>query len=118
LKEAHWKLAEVEKELRAQIETARRHLPRIPHLSSHMGATRFDPSLVALEEKLAKEYNSELDYRALGLKRTGGWTEAKSPEERIRQFIKTLEALQPGAARCASCLPIAKNSFAVWARGL
>lgn len=93
---SQWKLAEVEKELRAQIETARRHLPRISHLSSHMGATRTDPSLIALEEKLAKEYNLELDARALGLKSMQGWTHAKSPAERIQQFINGLEALQPG----------------------
>jgi predicted glycoside hydrolase/deacetylase ChbG (UPF0249 family) len=51
------KLEEVERELRAQIETAQRHLgKRVSHISSHMLAAAATPELKALTERLSKEY--------------------------------------------------------------
>lgn len=96
LKKSSWKIEEVEQELRAQIEMARRHVPRISHLSSHMGATGFDPSLVALEKKLAQEYSLELDWKAGGFKSLRGWATGKTAGERIAEFAHNLESLQPG----------------------
>ena len=43
LTENDWSLQEIEREFRAQIETAMRHVPRISHVSGHMNSTGFDP---------------------------------------------------------------------------
>lgn len=96
LKESAWKLAEVEAELRAQIETAIRHLPRISHLSAHMGFTSLDPSLAALVKQLAREYRLDTESGSQPLKRFPGWGKARTAEERIAQFVKHLEGLEPG----------------------
>src|SRR5512133_1837522 len=45
LQESAWKLAEIEKELRAQIEIALRNVPRITHMGSHMGFEGLDPRI-------------------------------------------------------------------------
>src|SRR4051812_33077374 len=51
------KLDEVERELRAQIEMARRHFgARLTHVSSHMFASRATPTLDSLTRRLAREY--------------------------------------------------------------
>jgi predicted glycoside hydrolase/deacetylase ChbG (UPF0249 family) len=41
LKDHDWKLEDVEKEFRAQIELAVKRLPNVSHLSGHMGALQF-----------------------------------------------------------------------------
>jgi chitin disaccharide deacetylase len=96
LRESSWTLAEVEAELRAQIETALRHLPRISHLSAHMGFTGLDPSVAALVRTLAKEYNLEAETEGEPLKRFPGWGRTRSATERIAHFVKTLDSLEPG----------------------
>ena len=55
LQESAWTLADVERELRAQIETALRHVPRVSHLSSHMGFESIDSRIAELVEKLRKD---------------------------------------------------------------
>jgi chitin disaccharide deacetylase len=62
IQKAKWKLDEVEKELRAQIETALRHIPRISHLDCHMGCSGLDPSMAMVEKKLAQEYHLEMHW--------------------------------------------------------
>lgn len=96
LKESTWNLAEVEAELRAQIETAIRHLPRISHLSAHMGFTSLDPSVATLVKQLASEYHLDTESGSQPLKRFPGWGKARTAEERVAGFIKNLEALEPG----------------------
>lgn len=54
--ENDWKIEEIEKEFRAQIETAIRNVPHITHLSSHMGCTTLSNEVAALVDQLAKEY--------------------------------------------------------------
>ncbi len=96
LKESAWKLAEVEAELRAQIETAIRHLPRISHLSAHMGFTSLDPAVAALVNQLAREYRLKTESGSQPLKRFPGWGKARTAEARIAQFVQNLETLEPG----------------------
>ena len=89
------KLEEVEKELRAQIETARRHLgDRVTHVSTHMGTATATPPLRVLTQKLAAEYN--LRTEGVNLKRAGGFGSSKSPEGREDALVKLLENLAPG----------------------
>ena len=61
------KLDEVERELRAQIEVARRHLgpDRVTHLSAHMGAATATPEIKAVFDALAKEYKLRTEIRDL-----------------------------------------------------
>jgi len=47
LKEQKWKLDEIERELRAQIELTRREVPHLSHLSDHMGFQSLGPDVVA-----------------------------------------------------------------------
>lgn len=96
LRESSWILAEIETELRAQIETALRHLPRVSHLSAHMGFTSLDPSIAALVQTLAREYNLETETGNEPLKRFPGWGRTRSAPERIAHFVRTLESLEPG----------------------
>jgi predicted glycoside hydrolase/deacetylase ChbG (UPF0249 family) len=96
LEKSRWKLDQAEKELQAQIEAALQHVPRITHLGCHMGCTSLDPSLATLENKLAKQYHLDLDLEAAGVKHFPGWTGVRTAEERIHQFVRNLEALEPG----------------------
>jgi len=83
---ADWKLEDIEKELRAQIELVKKNLPQVSHISAHMGFNRMDPQVTELVERLAKEYRlaSENDVK---LTRFNGWNNAKTSEEAINQFI-------------------------------
>ena len=95
ISEAKWKIEEVEKELRAQIELALRQVPQVSHLSNHMGFTGLDPKLMELIEKLAKEY--KLGSERNNLKYFQGWGRDVKPEERIEKFCENLEKLEPGS---------------------
>jgi hypothetical protein len=89
------RLDEVERELRAQIETARRHLPRISHLSDHMGAAESTPELHALVVRLAKEYHLRLEDELL--RGAPGFSGSrKTPAETEAGLVKVLEELTPG----------------------
>src|SRR5689334_19547992 len=60
--EANPDLGEVERELRAQIETARRHLgAQVTHVSSHMLTSRATPALDSLTRRLAREYGLRME---------------------------------------------------------
>jgi predicted glycoside hydrolase/deacetylase ChbG (UPF0249 family) len=50
--ESGWRIDEVEKELRAQIELAKKMIPQVSHLSSHMNTPTATPQLGALCEDL------------------------------------------------------------------
>jgi hypothetical protein len=94
--QSNFKLEEVERELRAQITLAMKHLPgRISHLSTHMGTATATPELRAITEKLAKEFNLRME--SPHLKRAGRWSGPfLSPEQKEQGLIKLLEDLQPG----------------------
>ncbi|HET6557070.1 MAG TPA: polysaccharide deacetylase family protein [Prolixibacteraceae bacterium] len=91
-----YKMEEVEAELRKQIEMAKRHIPNVTHISSHMGAADCKPELKALVKKLAKEYN--LIYETQGLTRIPdfGWDKATSKDDKKDAFIRMLKSLKPG----------------------
>jgi len=94
--EAKWDIAEIERELRAQIELAKKRIPQVSHLSSHMGFTGLDPKLRELYTKLAKEYNLNIepqDYKVSGLK---GFKKGETIDEQIDNFIAAINDLQPG----------------------
>jgi predicted glycoside hydrolase/deacetylase ChbG (UPF0249 family) len=94
IQESDWKLDEIEQELRAQIEVSLKHVPHISHLSTHMGFNGLDPKIAELVDKLAKEYN--LDVNMEGVGRFRGWNRDDAYEERIDKFCENLEKLTPG----------------------
>jgi hypothetical protein len=93
--EAGPKLEEVEAELRAQIEMARRHIENVTHVSAHMGTAVSTPEMRSLVERLCEEYG--LLYRDESLRPVRGFGGSqKSAEEKERDLVKVLEDLQPG----------------------
>jgi chitin disaccharide deacetylase len=96
VKENPWKLEDIEKEFRAQIELALKKMPRISHVSAHMGCSRIDESVVALTKRLVREYNIGIDMEALGVKGIGYDGPHKTLEEKIQSFTKMLDKLEPG----------------------
>ncbi|MBN1805216.1 MAG: polysaccharide deacetylase family protein [Sedimentisphaerales bacterium] len=96
LKEADWKIEEIEQEMRAQIELARRKVPHVSHLSNHMGCAGWDPKIREVYTRLAKEYNLDISPNEYGVKGFVGWGSAKTAEERVKKFIENLEGLKQG----------------------
>jgi predicted glycoside hydrolase/deacetylase ChbG (UPF0249 family) len=96
LRGADWKIEEIEKEVRAQIELGVRKVPRVSHLSFHMGCSSWDPKVKDLCTKLAKEYKLDISPSEYGVKGVRGFGGAKTTKERIRRFIEILEGLKPG----------------------
>lgn len=91
-----WKIEDVERELRAQIEMALKHIPRISHLSSHMGCTNLSPEVKALTKKLAAEYKIPVDPELFGLTGIGYQGAKQTANEKIESFIRMLNKLEPG----------------------
>lgn len=94
--DANPKPEEVERELRAQIETAIRHLgKRVTHVSSHMGAATATPELRSITARLAKEYGLRMEIT--GMKFAGGFGNSTfTPEQRERALLDLIEKLEPG----------------------
>jgi predicted glycoside hydrolase/deacetylase ChbG (UPF0249 family) len=93
--ECGWKIDEVEKELRAQIELAQKMIPQVSHLSSHMNTPTATPQLNALVQKLAKEY--KLPVETPGAQYLPWTADSKaSAEQREAALVKALEAVGPG----------------------
>lgn len=96
LLEHDWKLEDVEREFRAQIELALKKLPHISHITAHMGSYEMSPEVKAITKKLAKEYNIDIDpadYKAIKMKYAGP---KETSEEKVQSFIKMLESLKSG----------------------
>ena len=96
IQETAWKLKDIEKELRAQIELALEHVPQISHLSTHMGFTSLDPKIKQLVENLAEEYGLAIEINGDPPKRFPGWEDARTLQQRIDYFAWNLERLEPG----------------------
>lgn len=96
LSEHSWKIEEVEKELRAQIELALKKIPRVSHISSHMGCYNLSPELSALAKKLAIEYKINIDPKDTGVNGVGYIGPKETKAEKITAFIKMLESLKAG----------------------
>lgn len=93
-----FKLEDIEAELRAQIELLKKHVPRVSHISGHMGCTMFTPEVKSLVRKVAKEYNLPVvDSDAVheyGIQYV--WIDGrnKNSDERSDAFIKLLNTLE------------------------
>lgn len=96
LKHADWKIEEVEKELRAQIELGKRKVPRVSHLSFHMGCDSWDPKVKELCDKLAKEYDLYVMPPEADVRSFGGFGDVKTASKRIDKFVERLRELNSG----------------------
>ena len=96
IKEAAWKLDEIERELRAQLDAARRHLPQATYTWYHMGFTSLDPTVRDLAARLTKEYGL-VQPMDLGIKSIGRIYESKdSGAVKADKLAARLETLEPG----------------------
>jgi predicted glycoside hydrolase/deacetylase ChbG (UPF0249 family) len=93
--ECGWKIEEVEKELRAQIELAKKMIPQVSHLSSHMGTPTATPQLNALVQKLAQEYKLPIETPGAQYVRWAADSKATA-EQREAALVKALEEQKPG----------------------
>jgi len=96
ISENHWKIEEIEKEFRAQIELALKKIPRISHISSHMNCTGITDEVKTVTKKLAKEYKIDIDpqdYHVLYARYEGP---SRTAEEKIQSFITMLNKLEAG----------------------
>ena len=92
-----WKPAEVEAELRAQIERCLRALPHASHLSFHMGGAGVDQRIGALYDALAGEYGLEVDLSAFGRFRGFGEDGGRlSAAQKTEALCARLGRLGPG----------------------
>lgn len=96
IRENKWKIEDIEKEMRAQIELAIKKIPRISHISAHMGCTDLNDTVRALTARMVKEYNIHIDLKALGVKGISYDGPHKTSEEKIQSFINMLNKLESG----------------------
>ena len=67
--ENDWKLADIEKEFRAQIELAMRKIPRISHLSGHMGCTSLNDEV----KRAGQEISAGVSHPSIRRETWRGW---------------------------------------------
>lgn len=96
ISENQWKIEDIEKELRAQIEMALRHIPRISHFSSHMGCTNLHDTVKELTKRLAKEYKILINPEPGDMINISYQGPRKTSAEKIQSFIAMLDKLEAG----------------------
>jgi hypothetical protein len=97
--DADVKIEDVEKELRAQIELAKRKIKNVTHVTSHMGTPTCRPELRALVDRLAKEYGliTGSDAARKGMQYVRNWGSGKeTPDQRAAALAARLRELTPG----------------------
>ncbi len=90
-------LEEVEAEVRAQIELTMNNIPQVTHISGHMGSSNAGPGIAEIVNRLAKEYDIEIDLNSLGF-RSARWGSSSrdDAETRENRLISMLKNLEPG----------------------
>lgn len=95
--EQKWDIREMEKELRAQIEMAKRDIPQLSHLSAHMGCLNINEETQQLMKRLAVEYQLDIFTEDYQTKRFPALGDNSLPaEKRVAAFIDALKTLTPG----------------------
>ncbi len=96
IKESNWKIDEIERELRAQLALAKRHIPNVTYTWNHMGFTSLSPDVQSLVARLSKEYGL-LVPSDLGIQMVGRVYESKdSGAMKAEKLAAKLETLEPG----------------------
>jgi predicted glycoside hydrolase/deacetylase ChbG (UPF0249 family) len=96
IKEAPWKLDEIERELRAQLDAAKRHLPQATYTWYHMGFTSLAPEVRELAARLTREYGlvQPMDLGVTSIGRV--YESTDSGAARADKLAARLETLEPG----------------------
>ncbi|TDB65895.1 polysaccharide deacetylase family protein [Arundinibacter roseus] len=96
IKENNSTLQDIEKEFRAQIELALRHIPQISHVSAHMGCANISEEVKAMTRRLTKEYKIDIDpvdYNVLPFRLEGPH---KTSAEKWESFKAAVRKMEPG----------------------
>ena len=119
IKDHYWSLADIEREFRAQIELAKKHIPNISHVSGHMGCTGFDPRVAELTKRLTREYGLDIDLGKAGVKSVSYAGAKKTSGEKIQSFISMLDQLKAGETYLFVDHPAINNPElqAIWHKG-
>lgn len=101
ISEAPWKLEEIEKEFRAQIELCLKEIPWVTHISGHMGSLSFSPKVKELVNRLCDEYGLvPLDHATTGERLGVQYISYDGPhgtgKEKLSSLIAMLDNMQPG----------------------
>ena len=96
ISENQWRIEDIEKELRAQIEMALKHIPWVSHISAHMGCTNLRDDVKELTRKLAKEYKIPVDPQIDNLINISYQGPRKTSDEKIQSFMAMLNKLEAG----------------------
>ncbi len=102
LHDATPKTGEMERELRRQIEVARKHLPRISYLSAHMGFPGLKPEWMEAVKRIALEAGLPLIEAQPGVNyldgvwRNGAGNNFDDGAARARKLAARLDKLRPG----------------------
>jgi predicted glycoside hydrolase/deacetylase ChbG (UPF0249 family) len=92
-----FRLEEVEAEFRAQIEKAKKHIPRVSYLWGHMGCTSVTPEVAALTQRLSAEYGLPVPGPANGVQSLRGvWKREMDADARAAAMVARLEQLEAG----------------------
>jgi predicted glycoside hydrolase/deacetylase ChbG (UPF0249 family) len=96
IKERAWKLDEIERELRAQLTLAKRHIPQATYTWNHMGFTSLGPDVASLVARLSKEYGLIVPSE-LGVQPVGRVWDGRDPGAvKADKLAARLETLGPG----------------------
>jgi predicted glycoside hydrolase/deacetylase ChbG (UPF0249 family) len=96
IQEAPWKIDEIERELRAQIVMAKRHIPQVSYTWNHMGFTSLSPEVKEMVSRLSKEYGL-LVPQELGIQMfMGAYNAQDSGAVKAEKLAAKLETLTPG----------------------
>jgi predicted glycoside hydrolase/deacetylase ChbG (UPF0249 family) len=96
IKESRWKIEDIERELRAQLATAKRHLPQVTYTWNHMGFTSLSPEAAGLVARLSKEYGLVVP-SDLGIQWLRGVYDSKDTGAvKAEKLAAKLETLEPG----------------------
>ena len=93
--ESRYKLQEVERELRAQIELAKKHIPSVTHLSAHMGTAVSTAALKSLVARLAEEYQLPIELPGVPRVRIENAMHL-SADQKEAALVQLLTRLKPG----------------------
>lgn len=96
IKDRPLNVKEIENEFRAQIELALRKIPRISHISGHMGCYNVSREVQDMTRRLAQEYKIDIDPAAFGIHGVRYEGPNGTSEEKIASFIKMLAKLERG----------------------
>jgi hypothetical protein len=96
IKESAWKIDEIERELRAQLAMAKKHLPQATYTWNHMGFTSVSPDVAALVLRLSKEFGL-LVPTEIGVQFLRGVYESKDTGAvKADKLAAKLETIAPG----------------------